>query len=545
MAYLPRSNLVQATAVVNGTNISGTIASNSISLSGLNQAYSAANGSATFQTLSFANSNGVSFSTGTQGVYATVATNYLTTARASNDAIGLNSAFTAGPLAMTINSSGLSLNASNAAGTTSGFAGNLISGSMTHNTAGLNLSLSHPAWLTTAAQSDHSHGNPTLALTNLSGTTASNSAGFTLSLSAAAPGAGGGIALANSQTTYTSGTAHLSVVGGAMTIASTTGQSFNFSVPAVSSIVGVGGITVSTNGSTVSISNSAQNPTISAGTTPHAVNSINFSNANGVTFGMGTGASSTVVTASVNAGGGARTVSTYVPFGPFSTNSQTLAANGATSASARFFPIFITDNIAFNALRVMHNLSYASSTVSGQQTVSYQYGLFSDNAGTLSSISSGSLSIGVTGSSVSNTVSYPASTGTGGYSYATLTATATAQIQSLWGTAAGGRPLDLQFGDSMTLSSGVYWLGVNLRHSSSSAPIGVVIAIGGNVNAMWNNVAPWGVATTAQTTNSAYRNPYKGLGAYTVSVSSLPNGVPLTQIAQTLTIMPLVSFLST
>lgn len=47
-------------------------------------------------------------------------------------------------------------------------------------------------YITTGALSDHSHGNPTLALTNLSGTTASNSAGLTLSLSAAAPGGGAG-----------------------------------------------------------------------------------------------------------------------------------------------------------------------------------------------------------------------------------------------------------------------------------------------------------------------------------------------------------------
>jgi hypothetical protein len=47
---------------------------------------------------------------------------------------------------------------------------------------------SHNA-ITTGALSDHSHGNPTLALTNLTGTTASASNGFTLSLSAAAPGA--------------------------------------------------------------------------------------------------------------------------------------------------------------------------------------------------------------------------------------------------------------------------------------------------------------------------------------------------------------------
>jgi hypothetical protein len=65
------------------------------------------------------------------------------------------------------------------------------------------------AYLTTAANSTHSHGNPTLALTNLTGTTASASNGFTLSLSANAPG-GGGVAIAGSNTTYTSGTVILS-----------------------------------------------------------------------------------------------------------------------------------------------------------------------------------------------------------------------------------------------------------------------------------------------------------------------------------------------
>jgi hypothetical protein len=203
---------------------------------------------------------------------------------------------------------------------------------------------------TTYAASDHSHGNPTLALTNLSGTTASASNGLTLSLSAAAPGAGGGaalsagtqsvstgtvnfansngisfgmsgsnqitasytvptqsaqtanlyvssnstqlsstagvdlrsitfqgagnvsigvsqgkvlvsgaggagggIALANSQTTYTSGTANLIEGGGAITIASTTGQQFNFSVPATSSLSATGALSIVTNGSTISI----------------------------------------------------------------------------------------------------------------------------------------------------------------------------------------------------------------------------------------------------------------------------------------------------
>jgi hypothetical protein len=61
----------------------------------------------------------------------------------------------------------------------------------------------------------HSHGNPTLALTNLTGTTASASNGFTLSLSAAAPGAGGGVAIAGSAaSTVTSGTLQFSNLNG-------------------------------------------------------------------------------------------------------------------------------------------------------------------------------------------------------------------------------------------------------------------------------------------------------------------------------------------
>jgi hypothetical protein len=59
------------------------------------------------------------------------------------------------------------------------------------------------AYLTTAAQSDHSHGNPTLALTNINGTTASASNGLTLSLSAV--GGGGGPAIKGSGT-YTQNT---------------------------------------------------------------------------------------------------------------------------------------------------------------------------------------------------------------------------------------------------------------------------------------------------------------------------------------------------
>lgn len=124
MASNRGTDFIQANATIAGTSISGTIASNGISLnvgpyittgalSNHSHGASAANGAFNFQTLSFSNANGITFATS---------------------------------------------------------AGSAIVASVE----------------TTYAASNHSHGNPTLALTNLTGTTASASNGFTLSLSAGA-----------------------------------------------------------------------------------------------------------------------------------------------------------------------------------------------------------------------------------------------------------------------------------------------------------------------------------------------------------------------
>ena len=200
--------------------------------------------------LTFANANGVTF--GLNASTVTASHNGLTTARASNDAVGLNTAFTAGPLAWTVNSSGISLNASNAAGTTSGFAGNLISGSMTHNTAGLNLSLNHPAWLTTAAQSIHGH---TITVSAQSNTTQASSG--TLDM------------------------AGLNVQGAGIV---SVGVSNNSLI--ISAAGGGGGVT----------------PVASASNGSFSFTTLAFSNANNVTFGTSAGS---IITASVAAPGAA------------------------------------------------------------------------------------------------------------------------------------------------------------------------------------------------------------------------------------------------
>ena len=241
MASNRGSDFVQATAAFAGTSASGTIASNGISvsvgpyittgaLSNHSHGASASNGSFAFQTLNFSNANNVTFGTSAGGIVTasvaagggdairgiaaggstattntvnfsnsngvsfgfgaagnstviTASHNALTTARASNDAVGLNTALTAGPLAWTVNSGGLSLNAGSAAGTTSGFAGANISGSMTHNTAGLALSLSVAAPGAAAENNWFTLAGNVVGNSSASGSTIQLSAGNNVTLS--------------------------------------------------------------------------------------------------------------------------------------------------------------------------------------------------------------------------------------------------------------------------------------------------------------------------------------------------------------------------
>lgn len=112
------SLFVNASAAFAGTNASGTIASNGISVSvaapvttvGLISAIniSAGTTSGNLQAVTFENANGITF--GLDAGKVSASHNGLTTARASNDGIGLNTALTANGVSVTANSSGLSLN---------------------------------------------------------------------------------------------------------------------------------------------------------------------------------------------------------------------------------------------------------------------------------------------------------------------------------------------------------------------------------------------------------------------------------------------------
>lgn len=323
---------------------------------------------------------------------------YLTTARASNDAIGLNTA--GSNVTWTANSSGLSLDARGYAGTA--FSGTNISGTV--DSAGIRLSVgaggaadggvglsagansistgtvvfsnsngvsfglngstvtaSHNG-LTTAAASNHSHGNPTLNLTNLSGTTASNSAGFTLSLSAAAPGG------AASQTLYATGNTTVNS-SGTMALSSLLMRGYGI----VSLGTSNGSILVSSPDPTTLAPNwyAVGNTTGASSSTTLAADTISIQGTGGVSVGYSNG--SLVISGNTGAGGG---YSAGV-----STGGNTAGATGLTGSNLVFV---------------------GSGPISLSQTTGANGGTISINAPATSSLSAtGILSISTNGSTIS------------------------------------------------------------------------------------------------------------------------------------------------
>lgn len=268
--------------------------------------------------LTFDNSNGVSFGLTGSVLTASVFTDYqstgayLTTARASNDAIGLNTAITANGVSMSANSSGLSLNfpaflttaqpvgaylttaalsqdSSKYAGTN----GAITGGSITVNTSGVSINL--PAYLTTAqpvgaylttAMASDAGSNFIGLNTALTGNGVSatiNSSGISLNVpafltTAQSPGAYLTTAMASNAATIS----NINISAGttsnnlsALTFANSNNLSF-----------GLDGSTVTGSfGMHLSAGNGIQT----------TVSALTFANSNGVTFGLNAG----VLTATV------------------------------------------------------------------------------------------------------------------------------------------------------------------------------------------------------------------------------------------------------
>ena len=252
---------------------------------------------------------------------------YLTTARASNDAIGLNTALTANGVSVTANSSGLSMN--------------------------------FPAFLTTAAQSNHSHNFATTTTGGaviIVGTT--NSAGATIGvppfittyvndLTSGRAGVGTTFAGTNASASMTMDTA---------------GLNFALSVAA-------GGGTINQTGPNIAVAGS----TVTSG-------DVYFSNSPTVTFGM---AGSTVTASAAGGGGGAATLGGWELWPPLGGNT----AFSTGGLGTIYFQKFIAPaNISFNNFERRLSGSTVSSAISAQAAHSITYGLYSHGTGASTSI---------------------------------------------------------------------------------------------------------------------------------------------------------------
>lgn len=353
-------------------------------------------------TVAFANSNGISF--GMSGSNQITASYTVPTvpgatvfSNSNNVSFGLNGstvtatatwpAQTMQPAVAQLNGSsgtlsivaGSSLSASSNASTiTLGLASNWSTTIMPlGNSTGYASSVLSNTFLTTAAQSGHSHGNPILALTNLTGTTASASNGFTLSLSAAAPGGGGGVAIsAGSDSLFTSGTVSFGNANGFSFITS------NGSI--VGSYTDGGG---AGGGFSAGISNLGNTANSSGTVASHIV----FVGSNNITLAESVNANSATVTIS---GPNLNTWAIQQWPGALvgSTGSLTIISPGATTTTAGgsittesvyLFPIVIPAQLEYNNVHVVQALA-APAAGTGSVTQIQAYALYSSNASTYS-----------------------------------------------------------------------------------------------------------------------------------------------------------------
>ena len=241
---------------------------------------------------------------------------------------------------------------------------------------------------------------------------------------------------------------------------------------------------------------------------------------------------------------------------------------GSTGTGSLFmFPVTIPSNINFAEIIVPNSLSIVSSTNTASNTYISKYGIYSLNANTFNLISSNSFSIIETLASVSQTMSYPTSTATSGYGYGALPAgnlTATAQRMSFYGSL---RSVGLQFGDNMTLSGGIYWLGLmSLRSTGANSQQGISHAgiVGQPINAInqvgsVNGINPIGYAASAWTARNTNYTHWWGrhiVGFVTAtsitnfSGTAIPSTVDISALGavaanSTVTIIPSVTFVST
>ena len=509
-AYLTTAMASNASSAFAGTGTSATNASVTLNTAGLAisvaapaaggiAGVAASNSTQTSGTVVLANSNGISWSSGTQGIFGTVATNYqsqgayLTTAALSGDS-------------------------SKYAGTSTGMAG----GSVTLNTAGISLSL--PAYLTTAALSGATSNYAGTSTGMAGGSVTLNTAGISLSLPAyltTADLSANSSKYAGTSTGFAGGSVTLNTAGISISLPAyltTADLSANSSKYAGTS-TGIAGGSVTLNTAGISISLPAYLTTAAL-----SQNTSNYAGINtGATGGIGLTANTSGVSVSLPS------LSEFNPY----PGTGFISGSSLGAQTLYFVPFDITGNqLSAYRLNLYLNLltTYQASNSTGSAGYTISAALYSKPTNSTDRIATfWSMSAPWKITLSSNTQLYASNLV--GISNSTQVSTVGTSISNanastyLANSMAGFRVVPLPV--SSTLTQGRYWLAV----ANSSASANVVGVLGGNVlmqtvaNVLF---APVGTSSQASNANNAWSPAYPGGGTYSAVSAAFPASVPLT-----------------
>jgi len=525
-----------------------------------NQAFSASGGSSTFQTLNFANSNGVTFSNSGGSVVASYtvpivptayvssvngssgaislnvgsslsastngssitfglannittalqsAGNYLTTARASNDAIGLNTAAT--NVTWTVNSSGLSLNAGGYAGTNT--SGN--NASLTLNSNGLTISVAAPGaanYSIGVSNLGNTAGNTGITGTrivfvgtnNISLSQATDANGATISINQTG-GGGGGAMYANlsgntaGNTTASGSTLNFSGIN--VTLSGTNNSQIAISAPATSSLVGANGVSISSAGSTISVFNQFIS----------SYENLPFINIQTMTLNMASVSHAAVF----NVPEPLSISYLRIPV-LMTTNSTTIATTGASATGGA--AIYST----FNA--VVYSVGTGGNSLSLQSVASGSAGFTFSN----------SISIATNGTQYSMSQGYSAQVKGGGTTFTTQTSSSLSNYAfstNSFTAFSSVRFLDIPFARSLV--GGPYWIVFGGSTSSAATTGTAPLSVMTNCNVRYSNhygISHSNLAFNDMGVNNNSTGGYFGAGSFSTAGGGTTNSIPLSAI---------------
>ena len=477
--------------------------------------FSLSNSNTSVGTMTFGNLNGVSWSYSNGSIVGSVATNYV-------------------PGGDTTKFAGVG----ETVGTTAG-----SDMKMTVDTAGI--SLAYPKYLTTAdataglfvaanssnlALVSHSHGAASLSLAGgLSGTYASNSAGFTLSMTQAAA--------APSPINFSAGTTTSAVSG--LTFSNSNNITFGLGTGASAGVV-----TASFNPINIGVTDSSASGTtgiLDGGNAQYL-----FFGGNNITISQSINGSSGSLSI-IGGAAGAGTVQGGYTNLPWWTGTVTL---GYVQSTSHVIPFFVPANLSFDYVRMLQvgAIIAASTTAAttGNATFSCGYTkthnlhIFSRGAGANSDSLQMVASTGFTEQfsnniacaanstqfSYSNRWTVPCSSGALGFTYDYSSSQASLNVNSVGAATSitGTKWIDLPFGTS--LAPGQYWLMYGVSTTTAVQSAGTTIGLRNYVtfNPVYASQAALSFGTLGAATSNIYA-PQQGLGSFTTVGGATTNSL--------------------